>query len=111
MKHLEINVNGIKGHVEIYDPLPLVKLATFEEAVKDALKIDSRLATAKSHVAIIPALIECVAEWHLSGFPVELTVDTFPGIGTGISKRDITEVINLITNEVLKFLKGDDPNA
>lgn len=111
MKRIESNLERWKGNVVLFDPLPLVKLVTFEEAVKAALLADPKLGSARSHMLIIPALIECVAEWHIEGFPEKPTAETFPGMGTGISKVDITQLINFITSELMKFLRGDDdPN-
>lgn len=95
----------------LHDPIPLYVLATFEEAIQAALKLSPELKTARSHLALIPSLLECVAEWHIEGFPEKPTVDTFPGMGTGISKKDITELINFVANHILKFFSGADPNA
>lgn len=111
MKQIELNTEKWKGHVILHDPIPLVKLAIFEEAVTEALAIDSKLAKAKSHVAILPALMECVAEWRIDGFPNSVTPETFPGAGSEFSKVDIATLINLIVDRILKLYQGKDPNA
>lgn len=111
MKRIDSDVERWKGHVLLHDPLPLVKLAVFEDAITAALKIDPKLGTARSHVELIPALLECVAEWHIEGFPEKPTSETFPGMGTGITKKDITLIINFVTDAIIKWYKGDSPNA
>ena len=95
----------------LHDPIPLYILATFEEDIQNALKLSPELKTARSHLALFPSLLACVAEWHIEGFPEKPTVETFPGIGTGVSKKDVAELINLVTNNILKLFNGVDPNA
>lgn len=111
MKKIELNTERWKGHVLLHDPIPMVKLAIFEDAVNEALALDSKLSKAKSHVKIIPALVECVAEWHIEGFPESVTLETFPGAGTGLSKVDVAILINILVDRILKLYQGQDPNA
>ena len=110
MKQVEINVGRWKGHVMLHDPIPMVKLAVFEGSVERAFKIDKNLGKAESHVEIIPALVACVAEWHIEGFPESVTIETFPGAGSGMAKKDIANLINQIINRILKLYQGQDPN-
>jgi len=110
MIKLEITTKNTRGHVMLHDPLPLIKLANFEEALEAALKIDPKLGKAKAHAALLPSILECVAEWRVDGIPENLTIETYPGIGTNISKVDTGTIINLIVNELIKFFVGKDPN-
>lgn len=111
MKQIEINTGRWTGHVVLHDPIPLIKLATFEDSVTEALKIDKNLGKAKSHVALLPALLECVSEWHINDIPEKPNLETFPGAGSGISKVDVAILVNLIVNRLMKLYQGDDPNA
>lgn len=111
MKKIELNTERWKGHVVLHDPIPMIKLAVFEDAVNEALALDPKLSKAKSHVAIIPALVECVTEWHVEGFPENITVETFPGAGSGLSKIDVAILINILVDRILKLYQGQDPNA
>lgn len=111
MKQIEIKLNNKTGHVLLHDPLPLVKLANFEEAIEAALKVDSKLGKAKSHALLLPSILESVAEWHIDGIPEQPTMETFPGMGSEFSKRDITLIINSIVSELIRFMTGKDPNA
>lgn len=110
MKQIEINTEKWKGHVILHDPIPLVMLANFEEAVIEALNIDKNLGKAKAHAKLIPSLVECVKEWKIEGFPENVTAETFPGAGSGMSKIDIAQIINFITTEIFKLVQGKDPN-
>lgn len=111
MTQININAGNLQGHVILHDPLTMLQLAEYEEAFEAAVKIDKRLVTARSNLALIPALVSCVKEWHITLFPETLTLDTFPGIGTGISKPDIVKVVVDITNALSKYFKGESPNA
>lgn len=109
MKEIQIDFGCWKGHVKLHDPLPLVKLATFEDAAIEALKIDPKLGKARAHAKLIPALIECVAEWKIEGLEIT-NAESFPGAGTGISKVDIAMLINFLVNKIFKLIDGKDPN-
>jgi len=109
MKQIEIELERWRGHVKLHDPLPLVKLADFEDAAIEALKIDPKLGKARAHARLIPALIECVAEWKIEGLEIT-NAESFPGAGTGISKVDIALLINFLVNKIFKLIEGKDPN-
>jgi hypothetical protein len=39
-----------------------------------------------------------------------VTIETFPGAGSGMAKKDIANLINEIINRILKLYQGQDPN-
>lgn len=109
-KKIDSPLEKWKGHIVIYDPMPMIRLATFEEAITEAMGIDPKLGKAKAYVALIPALLACVKEWHIDGFPNDLTIDNFPAAGQGMSKADIAALVNWVANRIINLIRGADPN-
>ncbi len=107
---IEIDAGVFQGYVILHNPLTIYQAATFEENVFSALKMDEGLKTIRSHQMLIPSIMECVKEWHVTKLE-GVTVDTFPGMGVGIPRKDVAKLVNDIVNALLKYFKGDDPNA
>jgi hypothetical protein len=109
MKRFDSPVKKWPGHVLLHDPIPLIKIAAFQVAVADIRKNKSS-GDAVTQSILLPALIPCVAEWHLEGFPEPVTVENFPG-----TPRDQSSILvsNLVT-AIMQIYKGDEdssPNA
>jgi hypothetical protein len=107
---IQVELGRWQGYIELIDPLPMFTLAVFEESASAAFAIDPKLGKAKAHKELIPALLQCVSEWKIEGFPENPTLDTFPGAGKGMSKVDIAILINFIVGKILKLIEGKDPN-
>ena len=71
------------GHVLLCDPLTILQVNEVEEAFGKLPKIDPKDKAfrwlAKHDLIVLPAIISCVAEWHLESFPEKVTIKTFPG--------------------------------
>jgi len=105
-KRIESPVKKWPGHILLFDPIPLVDVARFEKVMQG----NTGFGRAEVDNEILPAILPCVAEWHLDGFPENVTADTFPGTPRKASAFLIAELINAIVN----IYKGDeetDPNA
>ncbi len=108
MKRIDFKSKRWPGYILLYDPIPLVKIATFEEAMTK--QETEKYTEAVNQNNLLSALLPCVAEWHLENFPEEVTIRTFPGTPRIESAKLIAELINAIT-ELYRGDEDTDPNA
>ena len=113
------------GHVILHDPLNLVQVYAIEDVSDKAIEIEPSKYlqliqdktgkdinvrwSSRSDALLIPAILLCVAEWHLSGFPEDLKADTFPVT----PRKDSRQLIDWLWDEINKVYLGDNevPNA
>lgn len=103
------NLEKWEGYIEIYNPLPFVKLAVFEDAMKEASSKNSELKTASSQALLLPAILECVAVWKIEGLPEKPTVDDFT-VTVGRPRVEVTKLIVFVSQAILDLMQGFDPN-
>ena len=91
------------GYVILPDALNYPQLLTWEDARQEleTLKVETwGEGAANPHGTnhIVPALCALVREWHLSGLPERLTIDTFPATPRTQSTLLIVWLVGLIAS-------------
>jgi hypothetical protein len=108
-KRIESPVKNWPGYVLLHDPIPLVRIAEYEDVLRN-LKRDE-LSNASIQALLLPVVIPCIAEWHLdNGFPECVTVDNFPGTPRAASSVLVATLVTAIT-EIYKGDADTVPNA
>lgn len=114
MKKVTSTVAQFPGYVVLYDPLPLIKQADFEDAMQAAREVDTKLIVSRSQAILLPGLLGCVAEWHLENMPDPVTPENFPGVGTSIGGIASARLINFLIKTIVALyaVPADaDPNS
>jgi hypothetical protein len=115
MKRVESNVKRWPGYVLLKDPLPLILKADYDDAFQDARKRAPKLNTTRAFAIMLPAIIPCVAEWHLENFPENVSPETFPGIGSDIDPVEPMNLLIRLMNSIVQMNRPPgndaDPNA
>ena len=92
-KRIDSKIARFPGYVVISDPLTIPQTIAFEDAMAaaqegarkrgDVITVEEkeRINTLSPHYLhdVLAGVVECVEEWHISGFPQNVTADTFPG--------------------------------
>lgn len=125
MKRIESPSKRWPGHVILHDPLNLAMVFAIEDAQDKAVELEpskflqrineqgqtqiSVHWSSRSDGLIIPAILKCVSEWHLSNFPEQVNEDSFPAT----PRKDARELIDWLWGEVNKIYIGEIevPNA
>ena len=93
------------GTVVISDPLSYPQLLRFREALGAVGGNDDWMAV---NYAVLPGVIACVEEYHLQGFPEQVTAESWPATPPASSARLIAWLINEIN--ALMAEAEPDPN-
>jgi len=70
------------------------------------------MSTLAKNGTLLPAVLDCVQEWHVEGVPEKPTLQTFPGT----PQPDSGQLLGWIIEELLDIITGEsleqaDPNA
>lgn len=108
MKTVKVDGATWKGTVSLYDPQTIEQEAAFERSMRAfRLAVETGEYLGEQHAAILPGILENVAEWKLKGFPERVTLSTFPTK----PRNERNELIALLVKEISQIYKdGDDPN-
>jgi hypothetical protein len=102
------------GYVEMRDPLPLLAVLTWEEAIQSIQakrKDETGLTVIGMNVILLPAILACVESWHIDGVPEAPTMDTFPGTPRIASDMLVGWLIDKIRQICVgEGLEESDPN-
>ena len=97
------------GSIEIHDPLPLLAVMTWEEAITTARDSEKK-TTAGLHYAMLPAIFGCVAAWHIDGLD-NPTVENFPGTPRAAASQLVAWIIDCVMDVYRgEELEQADPN-
>ena len=100
-----------KGHIEIYDPIPMYLLIDFEKAISEIRASgDTKFLELPTRVKVISALFPLVKQWNFEGIPQHPTIDDFPDFGSKFARHDICNLLVWVVNVFIKTSKGEDPN-
>lgn len=105
MKRIESPVKKWPGYILFHDPIPLVHVLAFENAINGVDR--NKFSSSSSQVLLLPSILPCVAEWHLEGFPENVTADSFPGT----PRKDSSILISALINAITKIYAGDEETA
>lgn len=85
------------GEVVLRAPLTLPLVGEVEEAL---VEVNKKKANTARFSAFLPAILACVAEWHLGGgFPERPTLDNFPTAPA----KDRNALLDWLTDAVLEL--------
>lgn len=117
-KRIESPSKRWAGYVVLHDPLNLEQVFAIEEVQDKAVDIEPSKFLQKANEAgvtvgttwssrtdkiIVPAILLCVAEWHLENFPDEVTADNFPAT----PRKDARALIDWLWNEINIIYSGE----
>lgn len=105
------------GNVTFCEPLTAPQVFAIEDALDETAQIESSAFKSslndnkiemrwqsRYNYAYLPAILLCVEEWNLEGFPDNLTRDTFPSI----QSNDATILISALFTELMKIYKEEN---
>lgn len=101
MKTLESPVEYFSGTVVLPDFLTLPQCVAFERAMGEGKKGG---VFSEYHNAVLPAILDCVKEWHIKGIDEHPTVETFPAT----PKRPSAIFVGWLVDEILKIYIGEN---
>jgi len=93
------------GTVVISDPLSYPQLLRFREALGSIGGNDDWMAV---NFAVLPGVMACIEEYHLQGFPEQVTLENWPATPPVSSAKMIAWLINEIN--ALMAEAEPDPN-
>ena len=93
------------GTVVISDPLSYPQLLRFREALGAVGGNDDWMAV---NYAVLPGVMACIEEYHLQGFPEQVTLDNFPATPPVSAARLVAWLIGEIN--ALMAEAEPDPN-
>ena len=116
-KVIQSPVKKFPGTVTLSDPLTLPQVVIiddclmtrrdFFEEVEDGdnrvYKLKPGMFWSKSDSLEVAAIVQCVDEWSLKGFPEKVTAETFPGSPRSASQA----VINWLLTEIMNVYQGE----
>ena len=98
------------GTVVISDPLSYPQLLRFREALGATRTVkedaDGDPDWMAVNYAVLPGVMACIEEYHLQGFPEQVTLDTWPATPPVSSARLIAWLIE----EINKLMAEADPD-
>lgn len=119
MKRIESPSKKWAGYVLLHDPLNLEQVFAIEDVQDRSTEIEpSKFLQKISDVSgtsigitwssrtdklIVPAILLCVKEWHLTGMPEHPDVDNFPAS----PRKDARQLLDWIWEEINKIYMGD----
>ena len=116
-KTVDCNIKPFIGKVVFFEPLTMPMVMAIDDALltrKDFFEqkeLDGKVGyflkpqtawSAPDHEAL-KGILPCVEKWDLSGFPKDVTLETFPGSPRQASK----DLIGFLLGEVLKIYNGE----
>ena len=109
---IESPVTRFPGHVILPEFLNIGQVRAFEDALgdPDAGQVENKKVwISLSDERRLPAVLQCVQEWHIQGVPEKPTLETFP-MTPLVPAHDL---LNWIFGELLKMWTGETeiPNA
>ena len=72
----DCDIKPFIGYVVLKDPLPFIQVLHYEDAMQSVQETDKY---SQKFTVLFPVLNEFVEEWHISGVPDNVKMDTFPG--------------------------------
>ena len=118
MKRIESPSKRWPGHVLLHDPLNIEMVFAIEDVQDKATELEpSKFLqkaseqganigvtwSSRTDSIIIPAILKCVAEWHLENFPAELKAENFPAS----PRKDARILIDWLWDEINKIYIGE----
>ena len=126
MKRVDSPIGAFPGYVEISTPLTYQQILLIEECqvnaekVRDGLRISTAediedidiedaarnlsVGIVKHWREIIPAVVGCVSEWHITeNMPEQVTVETFPGS----PKKPAQDFLSFLWAEIIGIYVGE----
>lgn len=118
MKRIESSSKKWAGYVILHDPLNLEQVFAIEDVQDKSTEIEASKFlkivnekganigaswSSRMDKLIIPAVVLCVAEWHLENFPENPTVDNFPAT----PRKETRILIDWLWEEVNKIYMGE----
>ncbi len=107
---IEISGKTYNGSVNVRDAFTLSQVELIEAAIFDMPPVkDGKVKLTDLDRPRIPAILACVEAWEISGFPGNVTADTFPAT----PRRETHNLIEKIFAQIEKVYNGelDIPNA
>ena len=98
-------VKRFPGTVVISDPLSYPQLLRFREALGAVGGNDDWMAV---NYTVLPGVMACIEEYHLQGFPEQVTLETFPATPPVSSAKLVAWLIGEIN--ALMAEAEPDPN-
>ena len=97
-------VKRYPGTVVLSDPLTFPQAFAFEDALAAVVEARESGSMGRIRFALLPGILACVEEWHLSGFPEKPALDNFPST----PRQSIASVIDWLVEEITALYREAD---
>lgn len=97
-------VKRYPGTVVLSDPLTFPQAFAFEDALGAVSEARESGNMGRIRYALLPGILACVEEWHLSGFPERPALDNFPST----PRVSIASLIDWLVEELTALYREAD---
>lgn len=97
-------VKRFPGTVVLSDPLTFPQAFAFEDALASVKEAREGENMGRIRYALLPGVLACVEEWHLTGFPEQPALDNFPST----PRVSVASLIDWLVGEITALYREAD---